>query len=151
MTSDMTTEENKALVRRYYEEVLNGGNVGLLQDIAVEEYDEHDPLPGQGNGVAGLRQRVEMLRDALRPHFTLEDIIAEGDRVVVRWINRGALVGAFLGLPPSGKSFAIAGIDIHRVQNGRMSEHWHVVDQLAMLQQLGVLPQPQPQPSPAEV
>jgi steroid delta-isomerase-like uncharacterized protein len=138
----MTTDENVAVVRRYYEQVLNQGNIGLLTEIASANYDEHDPLPGQTNGLAGLQQRVTMLRDALRPTFTLEDIIAEGDKVVVRWINRGALVGPFLGLPPSGTTFAIAGIDIHRLRDGKMAEHWHVVDQLAMLQQLGVLPQP---------
>ncbi len=138
----MSIEGNKAIVRRYYDEVLNGGNINALGEIASVEYDEHDPLPGQVNGIEGLRQRVEMLRSALRPDFTLEDIIAEGDRVAVRWVNHGALVGPFLGLPPNGRSFIIAGIDIHRVQNGKMVEHWHVVDQLAMLQQLGVLPQP---------
>jgi steroid delta-isomerase-like uncharacterized protein len=142
--SNMSTDSNKAVIRRYYEEVLNSGNVDALQDIAVNEYDEHDPLPGQANGREGLRQRVEMLRNALQPHFTLEDVVAEYDTVVVRWINRGALVGPILGLPPNGKSFAIAGIDIHRLRDGKMAEHWHVVDQLTMLQQLGMIPSPSP-------
>jgi steroid delta-isomerase-like uncharacterized protein len=138
----MTTEENKAVVRRYYEDVLNRGNVSALDELAVAHYDEHDPLPGQANGLEGLRQRVEMLRNAFRPQFTIEDIIAEQDKVAVRWTNRGAHVGEFLGLQPTGSSFTIAGIDIHRLQDGKMAEHWHVVDQLSQLQQLGVIPQP---------
>jgi steroid delta-isomerase-like uncharacterized protein len=145
----MSIESNKAVVRRYYDEVLNNGNLGALQEIATADYDEHDPLPGQSNGRDGLRQRVEMLRGALQPHFTLEDLIAEDDKVVVRWTNRGALVGSFFGMPPNGKPFAIAGIDIHLLRDGKMAEHWHVVDQLTMLQQLGMLPSPDPAPTGA--
>jgi steroid delta-isomerase-like uncharacterized protein len=138
----MSAEENKAIVRRYYEDVLNAGNIDALEELAVAQYDEHDPLPGQANGLAGLRQRVEMLRSAFRPHFTIEDIIAEQDKVVVRWTNRGTHVGEFMGIPSTGKSFTIAGIDIHRLSDGKMAEHWHVVDQFGQLQQLGLMPQP---------
>ena len=74
--------------------------------------------------------------------FTLEEVIAEGDRVVVRWTGSGTHVGEFMGIPPTGRSFTIAGIDIHRIEGGRMAEHWHVVDQLSLLQQLGLIPQP---------
>ena len=138
----MSTDENKAVVRRYYQEVLEGGNLQLLEEIAVPDYEEHDPIPGQANRLEGLKQRVEMLRGAFRPHFTIEDVIAEQDKVVVRWTNRGTHVGEFLGIPPTGKHFTIAGIDIHRLSDGKMAEHWHVVDQLGQLQQLGLIPQP---------
>jgi steroid delta-isomerase-like uncharacterized protein len=138
----MPTEENKAVVRRYYEEILGAGNVQLLDEIAVPEYDEHDPVPGQDGGLDGLKQRVEMLRNAFQPRFTLEDMIAEGDRVVVRWTNRGTHVGEFMGIPPTGRAFCIPGIDIHRLSNGRLAEHWHVVDLFSQFQQLGLLPQP---------
>jgi steroid delta-isomerase-like uncharacterized protein len=136
------TDQNKATVRRYYEDVLNAGNLDALTELAMADYDEHDPLPGQANGLEGLRQRVEMLRSAFRPHFTIEDVIAEQDEVVVRWTNRGTQVKEFLGMPATGKSFTIAGIDIHRLRDGKMAEHWHVVDLLSQLQQLGLLPQP---------
>ena len=118
----MSTEENKAVVRRYYEVVLGDGNIELLEQIAVPEYEEHDPLPGQGTGREGLKQRVEMLRTAFQPRFTLEDVIAEGDKVVVRWTNNGTHVQEFMGMPPTGKSFSIAGIDIHRLSGGKMAE-----------------------------
>ena len=136
----MSNETNKAVVRRYYEEVLNRGNVGVLETIARPDHVEHDPLPGQGGGIAGFRTRVEMLREGLNPAFTIEQMVAEGDTVVVRWTNRGRHVAPFLGIPPTNKSFTIAGIDIHVLRDGKLAEHRHVVDQLGMLQQLGVIP-----------
>jgi steroid delta-isomerase-like uncharacterized protein len=143
----MAIEANKALVRRYYEEVLNGRRVHLLDELAAPDYVENDPLPGQGNGREGFKQRVAMLLDALAPTFTVADVVAENDRVVVRWINSGTHVAPFLGIPATGRSFRMAGIDIHRVADGRLAEHWHVVDQFAMLQQLGLLPAPEGTPA----
>ena len=143
----MSIEANKALVRRYYEEVLNGRRVHLLDELAAPDYVENDPLPGQGNGREGIKQRVAMLLDALAPTFTVADVVAENDRVVVRWINSGTHVAPFLGIPATGRSFRMAGIDIHRVADGQLAEHWHVVDQFAMLQQLGLLPAPEGTPA----
>lgn len=139
----MSIEAITALVRRYYDDVLNGRRVDLLDELAAPDYVENDPLPGQGTGRDGFKQRVTMLVDGLAPTFTIADVIAEGDRVVVRWVNSGTHAGAFLGVPPTGRSFRIAGIDIHRVAAGRLAEHWHVVDQLALMQQLGLLPAPE--------
>jgi steroid delta-isomerase-like uncharacterized protein len=138
----VTIEMNKDVVRRYYENVLNAGDLNALEELAVSQYDEHDPLPGQADGREGLRQRVEMLRRAFQTYFTIEDIIAEGDKVVVRWTQHGTQVAEFLGMPATGKSFTIAGIDIHRLQDGKLAEHWHVVDLLGQMQQLGLIPQP---------
>ena len=140
----MSEQDNKAVVQRYYEEVLNQRRPDLLDDLAVEDYVEHDPFPGQGNGLADLKARVAGLCAAFDPlHFTIEDVIAEGDKVVVRWTNSGTNSGAFLGIPATGRDFGIAGIDIHVVTGGKLAEHWHVVDQLAQMQQLGLIPQPQ--------
>ncbi|MEA5453536.1 ester cyclase [Sinomonas sp. JGH33] len=139
----MSTETSRSLVGRLYEEVLNKRSLEVIDQIAVEDYIENDPMPGQGEGRSGLRDRVSMLVTALDPSFTVEDVIAEGDRVVVRWRNRGTHVEPFLGLPASGKPFDIAGIDIYRVEGGRLAEHWHVVDQLALLMQLGFIPAPE--------
>jgi steroid delta-isomerase-like uncharacterized protein len=138
----MSTEPNKEVARRYYESVLNDGEVGALDEMAVADYQEHDPLPGQGTGLQGLKDRVTMLKSGLDSRFTIEDLIAEGDKVVVRWTNSGTNVGEFLGVPPTGKRFTIAGIDIHRLQDGKMAEHWHVVDNFSMLLQLGLIPPP---------
>jgi len=139
----MNVETNKQTVRRLYD-LLNAGNVEEIQDMVTDGYDEHDPLPGQGAGRDGVLDRYSMLIDALAPQFTIEDVIAEGDRVVVRWMNSGTHVGEFAGIPPTGRAFSIAGVDIYRIAESRLAEHWHVVDQLAMLGQLGVLPQSSP-------
>jgi predicted ester cyclase len=143
----MSNDTNKALTRRFYEQVLNGRQAHVIDEIAVIGYDEHDPLPGQGEGCEGLKNRVNMLVEGLAPTFTIEDLIAEGDRVVVRWTNSGRHVGDFLGAAPTDRPYAMAGIDIYRVEAGRLAEHWHVVDQLSMLQQLGLIPAPDGAPA----
>jgi len=74
--------------------------------------------------------------------FTIEDVIAEGDRVAVRWTNAGTNVGDFLGIPATGRSFSVPGIDIYRLEDGKLAEHWHVVDMYGQLIQLGLLPAP---------
>jgi steroid delta-isomerase-like uncharacterized protein len=144
----MTTDQNRAIVRRYYDEVLNGRNVAVLDEIAVEDYIENDPFPGMGNGREQLKLRAGALLRAFSPcTFKIEDIVAEGDRVAVRWRSRGTQSGEFMGIPPTNRSYEIAGIDFHRLADGRMAEHWHVVDQLSQLQQLGLLPSPQGAPA----
>ena len=136
----MSIEENKAVVRRLYDEVFNQGKLDTLEEISAANYVEHYPFPGQGNGREDLRKRVELLSRALTPQFTVEDLIAEGDKVVVRWTNRGTHVDEFLGIPATFRSFAVPGVDIYRMKDGKMAEHWHVVDQLGQLQQLGLIP-----------
>jgi steroid delta-isomerase-like uncharacterized protein len=122
--------------------LLNAGRPQDVGDLVTEDYLEHDPLPGQGQGREGAVDRFTMLTSALAPRFTVEDVVAEGDRVVVRWRNDGTHVGEFAGAPATGRSFSIAGIDVYRVRDGLLAEHWHVVDQLGMLGQLGLLPTP---------
>jgi predicted ester cyclase len=139
----MSTEANKRQIGRYYEEVLNGGNIPLLDELAVPDYDEHSPFPGQPNGIEGLKARVGAILAAFRPVFTLHELVGEGDTVAAYWSNTGIQAGDFMGIPPSGRTVTISGVDIHRLRNGRMAEHWHVVEELQMLQQLGVMPTPQ--------
>ena len=140
----MSSEANKAVIARFYETALNAGDVTVLEELASPDYEEHDPIPGQGTGRDGLRDRVRMIVDAFGQRFTVEDVIAEGDRVVVRWTGSGTHVGEFMGIPPTGRPFTISGIDIYRIADGTMVEHWHVVDQLALLGQLGLLPEQEP-------
>lgn len=134
---------NKDAVRRIYDEVLNKRDLDLLDELVDPNYIEHDPLPGQGTGIEGLKGRYRMLIEGLDPTFTIEDMIAEGDKVVVRWTNAGTNVGEFLGIPATGRPFNIAGIDIYRVEGGKLAEHWHVVDVFSQMQQLGLLPGPE--------
>ena len=131
----------KQTALRLYE-LLNAGQVEKVGDLVTADYIEHDPLPGQGVGREGVIDRLSILTEALAPHFKIEDVIAEGDRVVVRWTHSGTHVGEFAGIPATGKTFTIAGIDVYRTEGDLLAEHWHVVDQLAMLGQLGLLPAP---------
>jgi len=111
-----------------------------MGDLVIAEYVEHDPLPGQGEGRDGVLDRFSILTSSLAPRFTIDDVIAEEDKVVVRWTNRGTHVGDFAGIPATGRTFTFTGIDIYRIQGDRLAEHWHVIDQLALLGQLGLLP-----------
>lgn len=137
----MDTAGNKDLARRLYT-LINEGRVDQVANLISPDYIEHDPLPGQGFGQEGVLDRFSVITTALAPHFTVEDLITEGDRIVVRWTNRGTHVGEFAGIPATGRAFTIAGIDIYRVADEQLCEHWHVIDQLGMLAQLGLLPQP---------
>ena len=139
----MSTETNRNTVRRYYEEVLNGRQLQLLDELAVSDYDEHSPFPGQPNGIDGLRARVGVITAAFAPVFTVHRLVCEGDTVVAHWTNTGTHQGEFMGLPASGRTVTISGIDVHVLRDGRLSEHWHVIEELQMLQQLGVIPQPE--------
>ena len=125
----MDTARNKDLARRLYA-LINEARVDQVADLVSPDYQEHDPLPGQGSGREGAIDRFSMITTALAPHFTIEDLIAEDDRIVVRWTNAGTHVGEFAGIPPTGRTFTIAGIDIYRVADGQLCEHWHVIDQL---------------------
>jgi steroid delta-isomerase-like uncharacterized protein len=138
----MSTEANKILARRVFEEVLNGRNLNLLDELAVPDYIEHNPLPGQSTGIEGIRDRYTTLFKAFDSQFTIDDVIAEGDKVVLRWTQAGTHIGPFLGMPRTDRSFRTTGIEIWRVENGKLAEHWDVVDVFGLLMQLGLLPQP---------
>ena len=134
----MSIETNKAIIRRYKVDILNSRNLAALDAIVGEDYLDHAAFPGQSPGRAGLKQRVSYLFDAFDPQWTIHDIVAEGDIVVVRWSHSAVHRGEFLGLQPTGREFTMRGIDIYRVTAGKMSEHWNVVDMLGMYQQLGL-------------
>jgi predicted ester cyclase len=106
--------QNKRTVRRLYEEAGNEGRLEVLDEIAWPDHVEHNPFPGQTQGVEGLKQRISMVRAALDPRFTIEHLVAEGDLVAVMWSNQCAHVGEWFGFPPTGKSFIARGVDIHR-------------------------------------
>ena len=136
----MSTEENKALVRRAYKEVFNKGNMAVVDELYTANYVLHDPS-GPVQGPEGIKQYVTMLRSAFPDmHITIEDAVAEGDTVVVRTTGRGTHKGDFMGIPPTGKQVTVAGITIIRIVNGKAEEAWYNGDDLGLLQQLGVVP-----------
>ena len=137
-----TENQNKRTVRRFYEEVANEGRLEVLDEIAWPDHVEHYPFPGQAQGVEGLKQRVSMIRAAFNPTFVIEHLVAEGDTVAVMWTNRGTHVGEWFGFSPTGKSVTTRGVDIHLLRDGRLAEHWDVVDISEFLMQVGAAPTP---------
>lgn len=135
-TVSRTLEANKALLRRYKTGILNDRNVDALEEVAVADYLDHAAFPGQAPGLEGLKQRATILWQALDPHWTIDDIVAERDIVVLRWHLSGRHVGAFSGMSATGKPCVIRGIDMYRVRDGKMAEHWNVVDMYGFWQQV---------------
>jgi steroid delta-isomerase-like uncharacterized protein len=137
------SEENKALARRIVEEVWNRGNVAIVDETFAPDYTEHNPRPGQEVGLDGYKSGVTMMRSAFPDlHLDLHDVIAEGDRVAIRYALRGTHEGDLMGVPPSGNSVSSDGMVFARVHDGQVVERWGVQDMLALLQQIGALPAP---------
>jgi predicted ester cyclase len=128
----------QAALRLY--ELLNQGDVESIGDLVDADFVEHDPLPGQGQGREGALDRFSMITGALAPHFAVEDVIAEGDKVVARNTVTGTHRGEFMGVAPTGKSVTYNEIFIFRFADGRVVETWGVVDVLAQMKQIGVVP-----------
>lgn len=136
------SEQNKQLVRRAVEEVWNRGNYAVVDELVANDFVIHASTPEEEiHGPEGAKQYFVELRQAFPDiHFTVEDQIAEGDRVVTRWTARATHTGPFHGIPPTGAQGAITGIDIDRIANGKVVECWVNLDELGLLQQLGVIP-----------
>jgi steroid delta-isomerase-like uncharacterized protein len=141
----MSTEENKALARRAFEEAWNKGNLAVLDQLVAADFDGH-PQPSDadfGRGPEGQKRFIGMYRAAFPDiQMTIEDMTAEGDRVAVRWTGRGTHTGELMGMPATGKRATVTGILIDRIAGGKIAESWGNFDALGMLQQLGVVPAP---------
>lgn len=139
----MSTEENKAQSRRFMEEVLNKHDVSILNQFMVEDFVDHNQFPGLPQGIEGQRQLFSLLFRAFPDQrYTIDDIVAEGDKVVVRSTGTGTHKGEFLGIPPTGKTVRFEGFDMVRLVNGKWVEHWGLFDSAGMMIQLGVMPMP---------
>ncbi len=141
--SSILLEENKALARRFYEEVLNRRNLSMAAEIMAEDYVDHGAPPGLPSGREGFKQFFAMVGNIFPDvQVTVEDMIAEEDKVVTRLSIRGTQKGAFRGFPGTGKRATWTGIDIIRISNGKLAERWSERDFLSMLQQVGLVSPP---------
>jgi steroid delta-isomerase-like uncharacterized protein len=140
-------EENKAIVRRYFQEILDGGNLDLVDEIFEPQYVLHDPSsPHEVRGVEGTKRFVGMFRSAFPDiAHSIEDQIAEGDKVVTRLRARATHTGDLMGIPPTGKGVTIEGTSIWRIADGKIGECWFNYDALGLMRQLGVVPKPEEQ------
>lgn len=136
-----TEEQNKAAMRRFVERYQTGGDQTALDELIAPEFVDHSPLPGLPAGRDGVRTLFSMFHDAF-PDFRAEilDQVAEGDRVVTRKAFHGTHQATLFGIPATGNVVRIELIDIVRMRDGRIVEHWNVVDQLGLMRQLGALP-----------
>jgi steroid delta-isomerase-like uncharacterized protein len=136
----MPIRDTKAVYRRFIEEVANKGNFALADELLADDIIEYEILPpGLPANRDGIRQLFRLLRTAFPDlEITIEDLLKDGDKVVARVTLRGTHSGEFLGLPPTGKKVAYEAIDISRIVDGRMVEHWGIPDYLTLFRQLGV-------------
>ena len=139
----MSTEQNKEIFRRVIEEGFNKGNLQALDECFTPQVIEHQfDMPST---LEGMKGSVSYLRDTYAPFsLTIEDMVEDGDMVWARMTGRGTDSKGLMGRPPTGRSFAIAVIDVVRIENGKIVEHWGVPDRFHQLAQLGLLPTPQP-------
>ena len=140
----MSTQDNKAIVTRVSEQAVGGGDLSVMDELVAEDFLDHSALPGTPPGREGAKAFVRVFHAGF-PDLSLtnEDIIGEGDKVVHHYVLRGTHEGEFMGIPPTGNRIEVHGIDELRVSDGKIVERWGQVDQLALMQQLGVVPQPE--------
>ncbi len=139
----MSTEDNKALSRRLFQEFWDQKNLAVADELLAANYVDHTPghPPGLPPGPEGFKQFASLYFTALPDiRLTIEDQVAEGDKVVTRWTSHGTNTGSLFGMPATNKSATFTGITIDRIAGGKIVETWTNFDNLGMLQQLGVIP-----------
>jgi steroid delta-isomerase-like uncharacterized protein len=141
MTTEQNTGQNKATVRRFVEEAQSRGRLSAVDEFFTLGFVDHNAPAGLPINREGVKMQFTMLRNAFPDmQAVIHDQIAEGDKVVTRKSLRGTHLGDFLGIPPTGKAVSLEVIDILRLVDGKIAEHWNTVDLLGLMHQLGVMP-----------
>ena len=136
----MSTDENKALVKRFFAQGPSQGDLKAADELLADDFTLHVPLPCSP-GVQGMNEVILACRAAFEHlDVTVEDMVADGEMVAARFTARGIHKGNFMGLPATGKSITMTGIEIFRIKNGRIAELWGEANLLGLMQQLGILP-----------
>jgi steroid delta-isomerase-like uncharacterized protein len=148
MTEQMqsaTMTEREALARRFFEDAFTDGRLEVLDEVMSDDFEQHDPQVSSGGlrGPAVARQTIKTYREAFPDvRFTIDDVIEQRDRVVIRWTAKGTHDGELNGLAPTGRSVTVTGISIQRVAGARVVEAWTNWDTLGLMQQIGAAPAP---------
>ena len=134
------------LALRFYEEIINGGNVDLVDELLTEDFVDHEePFPGMTPDRDGVKDFVRTMRAAFPDiRMTPEQILTDDDRVMIRYRMTGTHDGEFMGMPPTGRRIDLTGYDEARVVDGCAVEHWGAMDGTVLMQQLGVMPEAAP-------
>ena len=140
MNTENRIQHNQQLIRDYFNEVWNKGNLDLLDDLLCPDYLNHSSsIPDSPPGPAGLKPIVTAMRMAFPDlHYAIQDLIITEDKVVARVKMTGTHTGDFFGIPPTNKSISVNQINIEYIENGRITEHWRITDENAMMSQLGL-------------
>ena len=138
----MSESGNRVVVQRFLEEVINQGRLEQANEIVAEDFVELDPLPGQRQGREGLKEVIGMLRAAFPDmHWVVDEMIAEGEKVVTRFTWTGTQQGTFMGIPATSRSVVVKGVVIDRIVGGMMTDSRILMDTMGLMQQLGVIPE----------
>ncbi len=139
----MSHEKNKAAVRRWIDEVFNKGNLTVVDELVDPDWVDHNPVPDQKPGIEGAKQAVRLYRTGFPDMVcTIDEQLADGDKVVTRFTVRATHRGEYMGTAPSGRRIDVKGITIDRFAHGKAIETWTEFDALGMLQQIGAIPEP---------
>jgi steroid delta-isomerase-like uncharacterized protein len=137
----MSAEHHKTLSRRFFEEVCTKGNLDVIDELVTNSVVHADRDAGEYRGPVGVRSWISTYRTAFPDlHVTVEEQVADEDRVLTRWTTRGTHRGELWGIPPTGRSFAIGGVTLDRFEQGRIAESRESWDAASLLRQLGALP-----------
>ena len=140
----MSTEENKAIIRRMTEEFYNQANVESAERFFADTYVHHDPASPQVRDREGLKAVLRsFLSGCPDLHITIDQLLAAGDTVAKRWTYHATHTGDLAGLPPTGKRIKMSGLELFRLAGGKIVECWLGYDNLSLMQQLGVIPTPE--------
>ena len=141
--ADVKEDANMALMKRFYNEVVNQGNIDLFDELCAESFVEHEESPGFPPNREGVKKWFRMLRAAFPDlKFEVGFMLAKDDKVVSYVTMTGTQKGSFMDMPASGKKINIQGFDIVRFANGKAVEHWGLTDDTTMMTQLGAIPPP---------
>ena len=135
----MSTEQNKSMLKRIFSE-LNKGNINVIDELFAEDFVDRYPAPGETPTKEGFKQFLSGTHKSFPDwRWSLEDILAEGDKVAYRFTMKGTDKGGYIGVPPTGKKVSFAGVGILRFANGKVLERWTIADSLTLLHQLGLV------------
>jgi predicted ester cyclase len=148
----VSPDDNKAILHAYVETIFNQKQVDRADELVAADYVDHAALPGQAPGLEGAKKKWAMYLAGIPDlRVTIEEMVAEGDKVGVRRSYEGTHRGScWVSRPPTGKQVRIGGISIFRLAGGKIAEHWEQLDRLALMQQLGVIPAPAAPAAPTE-